>query len=95
MSNRALKIVYDAIDDVNAMGAGDVVIQKTPDTLLLSSDGGVDSLSFVNLIVSIEQKIADETGMPIVLVTEETMSLEESPFYDVKCLSTYIGRFLS
>ena len=42
MSDRSLSLVYDAIDEVNALGEDDLQIAKSPDTLLFSDRDGVD-----------------------------------------------------
>ncbi len=95
MSDKALDLVYNAVDEINAMGEDDIAISKSRATSLFADDGGVDSLTFVNLIVAIEQRIMDETGEPVILVTEETMTLESNPFQNIGTLADHVAGLLS
>ena len=95
MSDRSLSLVYDAIDEVNALGEDDLQIAKSPDTMLFSDRDGVDSLTFVNVLVAVEQRIMDETGNPVLLVTEETMAHENNPFQSIGTLAKHIEGLLT
>ncbi len=95
MAEDALSLVYAAIDEVNEQSSAGVVVAKTPGTHLLGSDQGVDSLTFVNLIVAIEEHIQRTQGISIVLVDEDSMALEEHPFRTVETLADYVERVLT
>jgi len=95
LSDKTLNLIYDAVDEINALGEDEITIGKAPETLLMSEEGGVDSLTFVNLIVAIEQRIMDQTGDPAILVTEEAMTLESHPFRTVGSLADYIATMLN
>jgi acyl carrier protein len=86
-----LNLVYAAIDEVNAESADGVRIQKGPDVSLLGGDGGVDSLTFVNLIVALEEQIEKTLHRSVVLVNEDSMSLQDHPFRTVGTLAGYVG----
>jgi D-alanine--poly(phosphoribitol) ligase subunit 2 len=88
-----LELVYAAIDEVNSQTV-DGAIEKSPDTSLLGGDQGMDSLTFVNLIVALEEQIHSRTGKSVVLVDENSMSLQEHPFRTVASLADYVGRLL-
>lgn len=61
------------------------------DTLLYNgSDGNLDSLGLIILIADLEELINKEFSKEIVLANERVMSMKNSPFKDVKSLSTYI-----
>ena len=90
MADGILNLVYAAIDDVNALSKDGVRIQKDADAHLLGGEGGVDSLTFVNLIVAIEEKIQDSLGKTVVLINEDTMSLQTHPFRTVGTLVKYV-----
>jgi len=86
-----LSLVYAAIDDVNAQ-AGETVIEKNPEAALLGGDKGVDSLTFVNLVVAIEEQVQSALKKSIVLVDEDSMALQEHPFRTVGTLADYVGK---
>lgn len=91
MRDDILSLVYAAIDDVNAQ-AGEVVIEKNPEAALLGGDQGVDSLTFVNLVVAIEEQVQSTMKKSVVLVDEDSMSMQEHPFRTVGTLADYVGK---
>jgi acyl carrier protein len=91
----SLQLVYAAIDEVNAQSADAVPLVKSPDTSLLGGDQGMDSLAFVNLIVALEEQIQAKTGQSVVLVDENSMSLQDQPFRTVATLARYVDTLLA
>jgi acyl carrier protein len=91
----SLQLVYAAIDEVNAQSADAVPLVKSPDTSLLGGDQGMDSLAFVNLIVALEEQIQAKTGQSVVLVDENSMSLQDQPFRSVATLARYVDTLLA
>lgn len=90
MQQDMLEMVYAAIDEVNAQSR-EAVLSKAPDARLLGGEQGVDSLTFVNLIVALEEQIQNRLGKPVVLVNEDSMALQENPFRTVGTLAKYAG----
>lgn len=90
-----LEFVYAAIDTVNNQSDEGSPIPKAPETVLLGDDSAVDSLLFVNLVVAIEEAILDETGVSVTLITEDTMTLEDSPFDTAAKLAAYVDSRLA
>ena len=91
----AFEIVYAAIDEVNAQLDADEQIEKTPTTTLFGADGGVDSLTIVNLFVAIEQEIQSRTGQAVLLVNEDTLSMDSHPFSSVETLATHVESLIA
>jgi acyl carrier protein len=85
-----LRLVYAAIDDVNAQTVDGGPLDKSPDTALLGGDQGMDSLTFVNLIVALEEQIQVHLGESVVLVDEDSMSRQDQPFRTVGTLAKYV-----
>jgi acyl carrier protein len=90
MRDDILSIIFAAIDEVNEQSAGGSKIQKSVDTPLLARGSGIDSLVFVNLIVAIEGQLETSMGLSVVLVDEDSMSLQEAPFRTVGSLASYV-----
>jgi len=88
-------IIYAAIDEVNSQSIGALKIQKDLDTQLLAKGSGLDSLAFVNLIVAIEGQLETSLGLSVVLVDEDSMSLQENPFRTVGSLASYVEAVLA
>ncbi len=95
MRENILGLVYAAIDDVNGQSVNGVSLEKNPDARLLSGDRGVDSLTFVNLVVAIEEQIQNRMGQSVVLVDEDSMALQEHPFRTIGSLAGYIEKVLA
>ena len=95
MSDDILGLVYAAIDEVNAQSANGAVLEKSPEAPLLAGKKGVDSLTFVNLVVALEEQIQSKTGNSVVLVDESSMALQANPFRTVGTLAEYVGQILT
>ena len=90
MRNQILEIIYQAIDEINTERDVADQLTKTETTVILGSDGKLDSLGLVNLIVSLEEAINDTLDIEITLADERAMSRESSPFKTVASLADYI-----
>ena len=95
MSTQSLDIIYAAIDVVNDMEEDDMPLEKSPETKLFGTDGGIDSLSLINLVVAAEKIIETETGKTIALVQEDIMSMENNPFATVASLADPLDSILA
>ena len=95
MGEDTLALVYAAIDEVNAQGVDGKLLEKSPDADLLGGERRVDSLTFVNLVVAIEEQIQDKTGKSVVLVDEDSMALQDQPFRTVGTLAQYVQRVVA
>ena len=95
MSEEILSLVYAAIDEVNAQNVDGVPVEKSVDTPLLGGDKGMDSLTFVNLVIALEEQIQNTLGKSVVLVDENSMSLQEQPFRTVGTLASYVEKVVA
>jgi acyl carrier protein len=95
VSDDIVAIIYAAIDEVNGQSIGGLKIQKHLETQLLAKGSGLDSLAFVNLIVAIEGQLETRLGLSVVLVDEDSMSLQENPFRTVGSLASYVEAVLA
>lgn len=87
---QGLEIVYAAIDEVNEHLGGDEKITKAPETLIFGSEGGVDSLTIVNLVVAVEEEIQVRLGKSVTLVNEEVLAKDVGPFHSIETLASHI-----
>ena len=95
MREDILALVYSAMDEIDPITADGAPLGKSPDSRLLGSDSGVDSLTFVNLVVALEEQIQNQLGKSVVLVDEDNMAAEEHPFRTIGTLAEYVERVLS
>ena len=86
---KVLNIIYAAIDELNAENPDKPDIEKQPGTILFGRGGGLDSLSLVNLIISVEGLLDSEFDISVTLADEKAMSLSHNPFKTVERLAEY------
>ena len=85
--SEVLEIVYKVITEMNE--EREVQLELSEDTILFGQDSTLDSLGLVNLIVGVEQLIA-EAGIEISVTDDRTMSQARSPFRSVQSLVDYV-----
>ncbi len=98
MMNRekTLQLIYQAIDEVNQLLPVERRLQKAEDTVLFDKTGGqgLDSLGLINLMVAVEQKIADNLGEEISLVYHLTSVEDKNPLASIGIFADYVSIFL-
>lgn len=84
-----LDIIYKCMATANK-SLSDGKLLLAPNEILFGQNSKLDSLNFVNFVITVENSIEDQFGNYIVLVDEESLSLEANPFSTVDSLSNYI-----
>lgn len=93
-NEKALKVIYSAIDDLNSQISEENRIEKNEATPLFGRSARLDSLELVKLIVAVEEKIKEEFGVSITLADEKAMSRETNPFETIGALAAYVSLLL-
>ena len=88
--DEVLKVMFSVIDEINETLPPDQQLEKSVETDLFGKQGKLDSIGLVNLIVSLEQGIADEFGLAVTLADEKAFSQKTSPFRTVDSLADYV-----
>jgi acyl carrier protein len=86
-----LGAIYRAVDCVNDELSPDRQLMKAPETRLLGTGSGLDSIQLVNLIVTTEREIEDAMGVAVTLADERALSMKASPFRSIQSLADYIA----
>lgn len=96
MSDResVMRLIYQAIDEFNLQHPPEERLQKSAESVLFGPSGRLDSLGLVDLILAVEQKIAEELDVAVTLADEKAMSQKRSPFRTVGSLVDYICHLL-
>lgn len=89
-----IRSIFAAIDEINERLPRDRGMEKSLDAPLYGVQGRLDSLALVQLIVTVEEKIAADLGKSITLADERAMAQERNPFASVQSLAAYIGTLL-
>jgi acyl carrier protein len=94
MSDEVLNIIYSTIDELNEHRTSGNSIKKNENTILLGKSSALDSLSLINFIVSVEQKIEEKFDKEISITDENTLTGSESPLNTVSSLTEHIEKLL-
>lgn len=94
MPQTAEELVSAAIDEVNEMAEDGGEIAND-DSLPLLGGETVDSLTFINLISAIEDKIQDDHGLTVTLIEDDLLDGSESVFATVGSLKAYVAEKLA
>ncbi len=95
MKEEIFSIIISSIQEFNESMENKIQISNGRATPLFGKDGVLDSLELVNLIVQIEENIAEKFNKPITLTSEKAISRKVSPFLTVGTLADYIEEILS
>lgn len=63
-------------------------------TALFGASGLLDSIGLVNVVLDVEQRVAQETGTALTIADERAMSQKRSPFRTVGSLAEYVAGLL-
>ena len=90
LRERVAAVIYRAIDEVNAQLPPSDRLEMGRDTVLFGREGGLDSLTLVNLILSVEGLVEKDFGRAVPLSIAEMLFETDSPFTSVGALGEYI-----
>jgi acyl carrier protein len=87
-------IVIEAVQEALALAGGESAAPQpvTEDTFLIGQSAVLDSMGLVSAILDIEQRLADDYDIVLVLADERAMSQKNSPFRSVRSLTDYVCR---
>ena len=90
-----IKIIYDALEEINRDFPLKERLQKSEQTVLFGDSGKLDSLGLVTLIVTCEEQLNTAFGSSITLADEKAMSLKRSPFRTIGTFADYCVSLLT
>ncbi|MFM6908619.1 MAG: hypothetical protein ACKPKW_05680, partial [Dolichospermum sp.] len=85
-----VNIIKRALTEVGDNSNINLPKEIAEETRILGGNSPFDSMHLVNIIVLIEDYIADTFNLNITLANEHTMSQGKSPFLSIKTLTNYI-----
>ena len=85
-----IKIIKRAFAEVGDKSNINLPKDLDEQTRILGGNSPFDSMHVVNIIVIIEEYIADTFNLNITLANEHTMSQGKSPFLSIRTLTDYI-----
>ena len=83
-------MILDVASMLNETGEAAIALDDGEDGALFGESGALDSLGLVTLVTSVEQSLADDLGVSVVIADDRAMSRESSPFRTIGTLADYI-----
>ena len=84
-------LIIMSAQDVMAMNGMDPEQKNIgEDTRLIGHEAILDSLGLVSLVVEVEQHLADDLEVTLILADERAMSQKRSPFRSIGALADYV-----
>ncbi len=94
MRDKAVVLVKEAVSELNEELDYDSLRDVNDQTPLFGGESGIDSLSLVMLVTTLESAIFDELGCTVSLADEKAMSMRNSPYRSVGALAEFIAEKL-
>ena len=87
-------IILQAAEETNSQLAA-AIREHGDKTKLFGRDALLDSLALVSLIAAVESRLREQSENEVMLVNEDAMSRQHSPFRTVGALRDYIEELLA
>ncbi len=89
-----IQLIFAVVDQLNLQRFEDQRLEKSVEAPLFGGAGKLESLGLINLIVGIEEKVAEAFAVPINLADESSISPGDNPFQTIGSLADHIAAFL-
>ena len=93
-TERVLNIIFQAVGNHNQKASADHQLVQAPNTVLLGSEGTLDSLQLVSLILDIEGMLQKDFEVPVSVANEQALTRTPSPFRTLGSLAEYVTELL-
>jgi acyl carrier protein len=88
---RALQLIYAAVDEINGQLPPQTRLEKSPGTVLFGDASTLDSLTFINLLVAIEDRVSRAGGPAIGLLDEVSKGDEATPLRTIGTVAAFVA----
>ncbi len=95
MKDEIVNVILKVCIELNEQLKNKIDINQGEDAVLFGNNGVLDSLGFINLIVSIESEIEEKYGQNLTLIDGNSISQEESHFKTIGTFAAYITDLLT
>jgi len=94
MNKKIVEIIIAEAEAMNEELEDRIPVELGREAPLFGSEGNLDSLGLVTMVVAVEQSIEDEFDATLTLADEKAMSQKTSPFLTIGSLADYACRLL-
>jgi hypothetical protein len=92
---QARSVVVSALEAVNEGLPPEGRIETAPGTLLLGDGGTLDSISFANLVMRIQEAVLDQFGVGVAVADESMLAGGAGPFRSVETLTAHVAGLIA
>lgn len=90
MRDSLLQCIREGIEEINVTRDEKIPVEEL-DELNFYGEGGVfDSMLLINFLMIVEEKVVEQTGVSITIVSEKAVSRKVSPFSNASTLVAYL-----
>lgn len=94
MKDKIKEIVLESLNELNEQLSDDRKLEVSDNMTIFGKESTLDSFDFVNLIVIVEDKLFEQYGKSITIVSEKAFSKKYNPFSNVERLTGFITELL-
>src|SRR3954447_1520317 len=94
MKQQLIELVIESVREVADFEHRSLAVPLGPGTILFGTDGILDSMGLVNVVILVEQRISDQHEASITLADRRAVSQSSSPFRTVGSLAAYAEALL-
>jgi hypothetical protein len=94
MNEPVLKIIYEAVDELNDQLPTESRIEKVADMPIMGMEGGLDSMALISLIVAVDQKAEEQFGKVTNLASALMTDSESDPPNTLGALADLLSKLL-
>lgn len=84
-----LSLIYQCMEITNKSLSNELM-ELVPTEVLFGQNSKLDSLGFINFVITVENSIEEQFSEYVTLVDEDSLSMEVNPFATVDSLSDYV-----
>jgi len=88
------EIITQSIETFNQMVEPSQHLKNSEDTIIFGTGSTLDSLGFVNFIVTIESEVDSKLNKTIFIVDEQALEMADNPFRTISSLKNLLGEKL-
>lgn len=92
MTNKSNKIINESLSDANSVNGKEFQIIKDDNKILLGEKGYLDSLSYLNLMLAVEEKISEILNKNISFIEYEFKNIKDDPLYNLENLKKFLEK---
>lgn len=87
-----LNVIFQCVDTINADLPETMKLSRDHNSVLIGRGGVYDSLSIINLLISVEEAL-NNLGEEVILLDEDLITDEEGPYSTLYKLAEFIADY--